>query len=154
MCKILFHPIIDQASIKMHQSGLLQDSLLQGRPMPSLYQYLKEAKASAIERDSIQRQGLISNEQKYNQIAELMKRHSDLMDLSCYNPETVPSRFRNFLSHGNIEGAMAKSAAERGVFHAWSQTSSKHIVLNAQVEWYAENAWLKRVANTDKFLNR
>ena len=76
------------------------------------------------------------------------------MDLSCYNPETVPTMYRNSLSHGDFEGAMAKSAVERGLFHTWSQNIAKTIVLNSQVTWYAEHSWFNLFAKTDTFLNK
>ena len=128
----------------MHSSKLLQDKVLGGRPTPTVYQYLKECKSIVAEIERKRRDNQITNEQKYDQIAELMQRLNDIMDLCGYNPETVPTRLGAFFSHGDFEGAMAKSAAERGAFHSWGQIMAKNAYVNKQVEWYSDRSWFSR----------
>ena len=118
VCKIPFHPKIEEARMQMHKDNLMIDEILGGDPSPSVHHYLSECRAKMDEITWNRKQNKITEEQKWAEIEKLMIRHDKLMDLSCYNSECVPPKLSEFLSQGDIEGANGKGCAERGQFHS------------------------------------
>ena len=136
----------------MHISELEQDITLHGKAIPTVHQYLSGCRATM---DSIrQRRGRheITEKQKWDEIKEMMVTHDKLMDLSCYNPENVPHRLREFFSQGDIEGANGKAVAERGTIHAAYQNMTYSVKMDDRVDWYADNCWFRRFVVKDKYM--
>ena len=151
-CKIPHHPIIDQARIQMHTSGILQDKTWSGKPTPSVYHYLNGCRETMESIENRRSKNEITPDQKWEEIKALMQTHIELMDLSCYDPGNVPERLREFLSQGDIEGANAKGVAERGTLHTWAQNMQYNVHVNDQVSWFADHCWFRRFVQTDKYM--
>jgi hypothetical protein len=153
ICKIPFHPRINEARVQMHISEFEQDITLHGKAIPTVHQYLSGCRATM---DSIVlRRGRneITETQRWDEIKEMMVTHDRLMDLSCYNPDNLPQRLREFLSQGDIEGANGKAVAERGEIHAAYQNMNYNVKIDKRVGGYADNCWFRRFVVKDKYMN-